>query len=385
MKLNKPTFSGKKIKKAGECLINSDMYEEENRDKLAEALDILSLYRYGFVTPLENALSKITFYVEKEEKSPLFSKRLKRHVSIVRKLQRFPQMNLKNMQDIGGCRVIVSSNKKVYKIVKALKRMPEFKLEGKYRIKDYIEVPKPDGYRSYHIVGKFFDDDKLERRVEIQIRTRTQHYWATSLEIVDLFTQQSLKSNEGKQKWKDFFKSTSKIFAELEKIPNFHNLKGDEKGNAIAKQLLKDNDLMNVCDDIVELESKLKVTRKLEAFASSLHSVNAKLEELDDEFEVGYVLLIINVPKRTLTYSIFGSEDDAEDKYKEAEKHAAIENRTNRDSIAVALVYAQNLNDLKAAYPNFFADSSNFLENLNWITKVRNVKRKTFFQKILGI
>ena len=209
MMIQKGTISGKSVKKAGECLINQDMYCEEHKDKLSEAFDILSMYRFGFVTPLENALKRITPYVTSEESSPLFSKRLKRHVSIVKKLRRFPQMNLKNMQDIGGCRVIVSSNKKVYKIVRALKKLPEFKLGGEYRVKDYIENPKSDGYRSYHIIGKFLDDIGSERRVEVQVRTKIQHYWATALEIVDLFTRQSLKSNQGEQNWQVFFQETS--------------------------------------------------------------------------------------------------------------------------------------------------------------------------------
>jgi ppGpp synthetase/RelA/SpoT-type nucleotidyltranferase len=385
VKPHKPIISGKKIEKAGKCLIDEDMYIDENKDKLSDAFDILSVYRFGFVTPLENALKKISPHVVTVESNALFSKRLKRHVSIVKKLQRFPDMNLKNMQDIGGCRVIVSSNKQVYKIARALKRLPEFKLNGKYRVKNYIENPKKDGYRSYHITGKFVDDYDKERRVEVQVRTEIQHYWATALEIVDLFTKQSLKSNQGDRDWQSFFQSTSLIFANFENISNFHNFKGLDKGNAIARVLIQNTELMTIGNNVADLEAKLKVIKRLEVFASSLHIVNEKLNELSDDYELGYVLLIINVYKRTISYHIFGSEKQAEDSYKEEEKQAAIKNRKNKDTVAVALVYANNLRELKAAYPNFFADSSKFLENLNWIIKVQSMKRKNAFQKLLGL
>ena len=66
---------------------------------------------------------------------------------------------------------------------------------------DYIDNPKVDGYRGYHLIGAFPDKDGDRRLIEIQVRTSIQHDWATALEIVDLFTGQALKSNQGK-KWK---------------------------------------------------------------------------------------------------------------------------------------------------------------------------------------
>ncbi len=81
---------------------------------------------------------------------------------------------------------------------------------------DYIRNPKEDGYKSIHLIGKFKNSEGELRSIELQIRTKVQHSWATAVEIVDLFTNQSLKSNSGKTIWKDFFKHTSDQFALLE-------------------------------------------------------------------------------------------------------------------------------------------------------------------------
>ena len=49
-------------------------------------------------------------------------------------------------------------------------------------IKDYIRNPKPNGYRSYHLIIEvpvFFSDAKKNMRVEVQIRTIAMDFWAS--------------------------------------------------------------------------------------------------------------------------------------------------------------------------------------------------------------
>ena len=49
------------------------------------------------------------------------------------------------------------------------------------RKKDYIAEPKPNGYRSLHLVVAvpvFFSNQKHQLPVEVQIRTTAQDYWA---------------------------------------------------------------------------------------------------------------------------------------------------------------------------------------------------------------
>ena len=50
------------------------------------------------------------------------------------------------------------------------------------KIKDYIKKPKPNGYRSYHMIVEipvFFSKGKTPMRVELQIRTNGMDFWAT--------------------------------------------------------------------------------------------------------------------------------------------------------------------------------------------------------------
>lgn len=90
--------------------------------------------------------------------------------------------------------------------------------------KDYISSPKPDGYRSHHLVYRYHSRAKKHSvysglKVEIQVRTKLQHAWATAVEIISTFTGQALKSNIGDECWKRFFKLMSSEIALREKRP----------------------------------------------------------------------------------------------------------------------------------------------------------------------
>ena len=110
------------------------------------------------------------------------------------------------MQDIGGFRIVL---KDVPALNKALtmflnKEFDDFTLE---KINDYVTEPKISGYRSIHFVYKYHSTDETYDglRVELQIRTKLQHNWATAVETAGLYTQTSLKSNQGDNKWLSFF------------------------------------------------------------------------------------------------------------------------------------------------------------------------------------
>ena len=217
------SFSGKQKNRAGEVLREASF--SQNDESLTEAMDVLSYWRFCHEKPLEIAFTKLQSIAKNKDKTALFAKRLKRYVSISRKLQRYDRMSLKNMQDIGGCRAIVANEKKLRPIVRELRKLPEFKTAGgNLRSKDYISNPKKDGYRSYHLIGRFHEKNSAPRNIEVQVRTNIQHYWATALEIVDLFTDQALKSNQGDEHWKSFFVNVSKQFHLMESIHFFDTL-----------------------------------------------------------------------------------------------------------------------------------------------------------------
>jgi len=110
--------------------------------------------------------------------------RLKRTSSITDKLARqgneFSVDSIqKNLHDVAGVRVICSYIDDIYTIADALLRQDDITLIAR---KDYIASPKPNGYRSLHLIVKvpvFFADQKHDVTVEVQIRTIAMDFWAS--------------------------------------------------------------------------------------------------------------------------------------------------------------------------------------------------------------
>ena len=100
--------------------------------------------------------------------------RLKSPESIVEKLQRrgYPltvESIEKNLNDVAGVRVICSYTS----------RQDDITLLAR---KDYIEDPKPNGYRSLHLIVEipiFLHDEKRMMKVEVQFRTISMDFWAS--------------------------------------------------------------------------------------------------------------------------------------------------------------------------------------------------------------
>ncbi len=85
----------------------------------------------------------------------------------------------KNLNDVAGVRVICSFIDDIYTIAKMLTNQDDIHL---VQVKDYIKNPKPNGYRSYHMIIEipvFFSDRKKYMRVEVQIRTIAMDFWAS--------------------------------------------------------------------------------------------------------------------------------------------------------------------------------------------------------------
>lgn len=110
--------------------------------------------------------------------------RLKRTSSIMNKLMRknngFTLSNVENdIHDIAGVRVICPYIDDIYSIADSFLRQDDITLIKK---KDYIENPKPNGYRSLHLIVKvpvFFAKNTKNMSVEIQIRTIAMDFWAS--------------------------------------------------------------------------------------------------------------------------------------------------------------------------------------------------------------
>lgn len=86
---------------------------------------------------------------------------------------------VESLNDVAGIRVVCSFIDDIYSISDMLTRQDDIKL---IKIKDYIKEPKPNGYRSLHLIVEipvFFSDRTLPLKAEIQIRTIGMDFWAS--------------------------------------------------------------------------------------------------------------------------------------------------------------------------------------------------------------
>lgn len=110
--------------------------------------------------------------------------RLKSPESIFGKLERngldYTVENIENhLNDIAGIRVICAFMEDIYMLVDCLLAQDDIILVKK---KDYISSPKPNGYRSLHLILDipiFLTDEKKHMRVEVQFRTIAMDFWAS--------------------------------------------------------------------------------------------------------------------------------------------------------------------------------------------------------------
>ncbi|MDY6037739.1 MAG: GTP pyrophosphokinase family protein [Eubacterium sp.] len=161
--------------------------EPEEAKKFIEELDIL-LMRYESAirevrTKLEILNDELSLRGHQNPISTILSRR-KETISIFEKLKRQGDaLSLKsiqeNLNDVAGIRVMCSFIDDIYKVAKMLARQDDVRV---IQVKDYIKNPKPNGYRSYHMIIEvpvFFSNEKLPMRVEVQIRTVAMNYWAS--------------------------------------------------------------------------------------------------------------------------------------------------------------------------------------------------------------
>lgn len=342
-------FSKSKTDLAGSILIDENSSDEEKN----EALEVLANWRLAHSYPMHIFKKRLKIVSKKIDKGALSGQRLKRAPSIIKKLQRKysdkATMKLNQMQDIAGCRVILSNVSLAEKIYEKhyLKGDLKHKLVNQ---KNYIQNPKEDGYRSIHLVYKFFSDKKKSiyngLLVEIQIRSKIQHIWATAVETVDFFTRQAIKSNEGEEKWKQFFKLVSAAFAKMENRP------------LVPGVLEKEEELFKL---IKELEQDLKVITRLEHWSNSIKEFG----DLKNKKNAHFFLLELDAIQEKITISTFSKRQEV----KALKEYALAEKKIyGKPEYDVVLVGAE-INELKKAYPNYFLDTKEFIKLLKEITK----------------
>ncbi len=171
-------------------LTQSRLLTENDIDALAvleyAAQDILQKY-HAAMRQMEVRLETLDQDLKlRQRRNPIhhIESRMKSIPSIFEKLERYGKsVTLESMEanimDIAGLRVIVSYVQDSYDILDYLEHQDDLTV---ITVKDYIANPKPNGYRSLHLIVKipvYFLDSKEEIPVEIQIRTIAMDFWAS--------------------------------------------------------------------------------------------------------------------------------------------------------------------------------------------------------------
>lgn len=120
---------------------------------------------------------------EKDDVKPIVycCSRIKSPDSMMKKLEqrgfeKNGQAALHNVFDAIGIRIVCSFVEDVYQVAEWLKQQPLIEV---IKEKDYYAYPKPNGYRSYHLLLKIKNGQADEYYAEIQIRTIAIDFWAT--------------------------------------------------------------------------------------------------------------------------------------------------------------------------------------------------------------
>ncbi len=341
-------YSKSKVDLAGDTLISETSSSEEKE----KAIRILDNWRAIHRYPMHIFKKRLKRVSEKIDKEALAIQRLKRLPSILKKLQRKyygnePTMKLSQMQDIAGCRVVMSNVELTRQLYKEGYLRGDLK-HKKVNEKDYITTPKEDGYRSIHLMYRYKSDKEGKKDyngllVEVQIRSKLQHLWATAIETVDFFTRQAIKSNEGQKEWMDFFRLVSSAFAIMENTPLVSNTPTDEK---------------ELYSQIKKKEQELQVIKVMGGWAQAVQVFEKKSKERPN---LQFFLLELDITgeKLNITGYTRGQEEKAISDYAKAEKR-----NQGKKEYDVVLVGVDATNDLRKAYPNYFADTREFLENL---------------------
>lgn len=329
-------YSRNQLNKAGQIVVAGD-----DVFKVAEAITLIDDWR-AMHQPVLDKMSAQVMQALTDNHVPIAfsSKRLKRMVSIVGKLKHNPTMGLGGIQDIGGARFAFDDIPTLMSAARLLREtsIEWFELKSHY---DYVAQPKESGYRSIHFVYKYQSEDEFDGMlVELQIRTRLQHDWATAVETAELISHSPLKASVGDEHWQDYFKLVSAIFARQERQP--------------TAERYTDFTEADFCRQYNRVESENKFTEQLGALVGAVQVAS------EHSFSKGYVVVHIDYEKHVSRLRHFKADEiEAAN-----ELYSKVESGVTNKSGAVVLVSVSDMNELHEAYPSYFLNANEFITAL---------------------
>ncbi|WP_100539456.1 RelA/SpoT domain-containing protein [Paenibacillus sp. GM2FR] len=348
-------YSKKAVDRAGDYfsrILSEEFFNDDTEvssQEVIEAYETLNNWRAVHGYPINTFQATLRNKLKSIDQNAVVAQRLKRTPSIISKLARFKGMKLSRMQDIGGLRAVVEDLSQVEELYNYYKNSNSKWKHQLVNEKNYIDNPKPSGYRGIHLVYRYYKNNPEIYNglmIELQIRTRLQHAWATAVETMGTFLNSSLKSSEGPDEWLSFFALASSAFAYLEGkslIPGYEHLSREETFRTLVLE-----------------EKRLKITEKLNVFRNALKTISS------DGRTGSYYLLVLEPDEKKLTYTAYGRDrlEEATEHYLKEEQISDGDNKRQ-----VVLVKASSVESLKKAYPNYFLDTHEFLNVLRRISK----------------
>jgi hypothetical protein len=260
-------------------------------------------------------------------------------------------MPLSQMQDLGGCRTILADVEAVYRVYDLYRGTTAQGLfdEGianSPKCRDYIRDPKPDGYRGIHIVGRYAarvdsNEHWNGHRIEIQVRTQLQHAFATAVETVTTFTKEPLKFGSGPDKWRRFFSLAGGAFAFSEHTVHIPGTP---------------ENIDELTSELRELTRELRVRQRLRGWTRALTALPRR-----NMTGAKWLLLVLDVERNTFKVTGFA------DRAKATQVIAELEKSSKAAVLDAVLVWVRFAKDLRATYPNYYADTRGFLSALEGV------------------
>jgi putative GTP pyrophosphokinase len=336
-------YSKTQINKAGKILKDKESYTLNDVYKAEDIITYWRLIHSPLITTFQALIRTKTS--KRFGTNVTIAQRLKRAPSILYKLIRYPNMQLSTMQDIAGIRAITENVSDVYRLKNEL-----IKSKTKHKFLnevDYVLKPKESGYRSIHLIFQYNNpkiSESNELKIEVQVRSRLQHIWATAVETMGTFLETSLKSSEGPKEILDFFAFTSSAFAIQEKTSVLEQHK--DLGRAI------------IFESVINQFNKLAIRDKLNAFAVVVSHIS------NEKSNAKFYLLTLDLHQQSVTIRPYEQNElkQANIDYTETERHI-----NAGANLQVVLVSLESINGLKKAYPNYFLDTKQFIRKIEAI------------------
>ncbi len=339
-----PKYSRSQVNAAGTTLIDSAAL----REAVSRARQIVNNWRASHSVPLNALQMNLRTHVAAFGDDALVAQRLKRMSSIEAKLRRYPRMQLARMQDIGGGRAVLPSADDVWEVVRAFERSRSN--HQFLRQSDYLTAPRESGYRGVHLIYGYHSTSAQnavynQMRIEIQLRSRLQHAWATAVETAGIFSGQALKSSEGEQGWLEFFALMGTEIAFSEGLPPVPGTPSD-------REVLR--------HELRRAATEIDAIARLRAYGDTLQVLEGDVRNGQAAyFHIQLELL---------------GDDSARvrwNEYAEREREEAIRAYEEVESAnrhfpgaETVLVRVSSVDALRRAYPSYFADTHAFVEEV---------------------